>query len=171
MKLLLKREQTANHVGKIHFKLWAKIEVDADETALINRYKFDQSLLIGEYNFSLRRKTGIFAGLVGFLVAFVSDLLLPIHLALLLGLIAAGAFGYWYYNEKRERLYVKDLMHGRDFRCPGIIELTKKEAEISEVTAIFRQVMESAKHWGGTQTEDIPVLTREEARAVILKLF
>ena len=171
MKLLLKRVQSTNQVGKIHFKLWAKIEVDADEKALISRYKFDQSLLIGEYNFSLRRNTTIAALVIGFLIAFIADFFFPINLALLIGLIGGGGFGYWYYNEKRERLYVKDLMHGRDFKCPGIIELTKKEAEISEVTAIFRQVMESAKHWGGTQTEDIPVLTREEARAVILKLF
>ncbi|NQY97236.1 MAG: hypothetical protein HRT82_08740 [Henriciella sp.] len=171
MKLLLKREQTTGRVGQVNFKLWAKIEIDDDDRALVNRYKFDQALLMGEHDPSLLRKSGFYGLLVGLLAAFILDFIFPMNLALLLGLGAAGGFTYWYYNEKRDQVFVKDLMHGRHFKCPGIIDLTKKEAEISEITAIFRQVMESAKHWGGTETEDIPVLTRDEARELILKVF
>lgn len=171
MKLLLKREQTTGRVGRIHFKLWAKIEIDEDERALMNRYKFDQALLMGEDDPSLLRKSGFYGLLIAIVAYVVFALIFPTSVALLFGLAAGGGFTYWYYNEKREQVFVRDLLHGRHFKCPGIIDLTKKEAEISEITAIFRQVMESAKHWGGTQTEDIPVLTRDEARELILRVF
>lgn len=171
MKLLLKREQTTGRVGRVNFKLWAKIEIDEDERALMSRYKFDQALLMGEDDPSLLRKSGFYGLLIAALAYVVFAVILPTNIALLFGLAAGGGFAYWYYNEKRDQVFVRDLMHGRHFKCPGIIELTKKEAEVSEITAIFRQVMESAKHWGGTQTEDIPVLTRDEARELILKVF
>lgn len=171
MKLLLKREQTTGRVGRVNFKLWAKLEIDEDERALMNRYKFDQALLMGEDDPSLMRKSGFYGILIALLATVVFDVIFPINLAIVLGLGAGGGFAYWYYNEKRDQVFVRDLMHGRHFKCPGIIDLTKKEAEVSEITAIFRQVMESAKHWGGTETEHIPVLSRDEARELILKVF
>lgn len=171
MKLLLKREQTTGRVGRVNFKLWAKIEIDDDERALMNRYKFDQALLMGEDDPSLLRKSGFYGLLIAAVAYVILNTIFPMNLALLFGLAAGGGFTYWYYNEKRDQVFVRDLLHGRHFKCPGIIDLTKKEAEVSEITAIFRQVMESARHWGGTQTEDIPVLSRDEARELILKVF
>lgn len=171
MKLLLKREQTTGKVGRVNFKLWAKIEIDDDETALIKRYKFDEALLMGENDPALLRKSGIYGVLIAIVAAFFFNLIFPLSYAYLFGIAAGGVFAYWYFNEKREEIFVRDLLHGRNFKCVSIIDLTKKEAMVSEITAIFRQVMESAKHWGGTQTEDIPVLSREQARELILKVF
>lgn len=171
MKLLLKREQTTGSVGRINFKLWAKIEIDEDERALMSRYKFDQALLMGEDDPSLVRKSGTYGLLIAIGLGFVLNFMMGAGLAFSVGLLAGGMFAYWHFNENREQVFVRDLLHGRHFKCPGIIDLTKKEAEVSEITAIFRQVMESAKHWGGTQTEDIPVLSRDEARELILKVF
>ena len=171
MKLLLKREQTTGKVGRVNFKLWAKIEIDDDETALIKRYKFDEALLMGENEASLMRKTITYGIIVALLSAIVFDFLAPMPTAIFFGLAAGGGFAYWYYNEKREELFVRDLLHGRHFKCDSIIDLTIAEDKVSRVTAVFRQVMESAKHWGGTQTENIPVLSRDEARELILKVF
>lgn len=171
MKLLLKREQTAGKVGRVNFKLWAKIEIDDDESALIKRYKFDEALLMGENESSLVRKCITYGILIAILAAFILDFMFPLNLALLLGLGAGGGFGYWYYNEKREEIFVRDLLHGRNFKCVSIIDLTIVEDKIMRISGVFRQVMESAKHWGGTQTEDIPVYSREEARELILKVF
>ena len=46
MELLFRREQTAGRIGRVHFQLWGKIELDADEQAIVKRYKFDESVLI-----------------------------------------------------------------------------------------------------------------------------
>lgn len=171
MKLLMKREQTQGRVGRVQFKLWAKIELDDDEKAIVSRYSFDQALLIGEDEPALVRKVAIYAIVIAVFVTFIFDMMAPTGLAFLLGLAAGGGFGYWYYNEKREQVFVKDLMHGRHFQCPGIVDLTKQEAQITDVVSVFRQVMESAKHWGGTQTNDVPVLTLDEARDLILRVY
>jgi len=171
MKLLLKREQTTGRVGRVNFKLWAKIEIDEDESALIKRYKFDEALLLGINDPSLIRKTITYGVVIGVLVAFIIDFIFPLNLALLCGIGAGAGFGYWYYNEKRDELFVRDLLHGRHFKCSSIIDLTIAEDKVSRVTSVFRQVMESAEHWGGTEIENIPVLSRDDARELILKAF
>lgn len=196
MKLLLKREQTDGAVGRVNFKLWAKIEIDEDERAMLKRYRLDQALLMGVNDPNLLRRAATYGFGVFILSLFLLEMMGPFFLTVLSGdfdrfeatynfhdrrisvlsgfwpafLIGSG-FAYWYFNEKRDQIFVRDLLHGRHFSCKSIIDLTRKEAEISEITAIFRQVMESAKHWGGTQAEDIPVLSRDEARELILKVF
>ena len=56
MDLLFKREQTTGKMGRVNFKLWGKLEVSEDEQALINRYRFDESVLIGSDDSELLRK-------------------------------------------------------------------------------------------------------------------
>ena len=77
MKLLLKREQTTGKVGRVNFKLWAKIEIDDDERALIKRYKFDEALLMGENESSLVRKCITYGILIAILAAFIFDFIFP----------------------------------------------------------------------------------------------
>lgn len=48
MELLFRREQTTGKVGRVNFKLWAKLELDENEQALVKRYKFDQSQIVDE---------------------------------------------------------------------------------------------------------------------------
>ena len=64
---------------------------------------------------------------------------------------------------------MKDLLHGRHFACRSIIDLARKEAWLEDRVAVFRQVVESAKHWDGTETISIPVLPKEEAKALIVR--
>ena len=168
MKLLFRREQTEGGMRRVQFKLWAKIEVDADEQEIIRRYRFGDASLIRELQPELLRHCGMI-GLAAFVVAFiVLYSALSTTLALVLALIAGGGAGYWWFHEKRETIFVNDLLQGRYFTCPSVIELARKEADLTNICATFRQVMESAKHWDGTETIDVPVLPKEQAKLAIL---
>ncbi len=85
------------------------------------------------------------------------------------GTLAGGGAGYWYLHEKRETIFVRDLLHGRHFTCDSVVELARKEAWLSVVVSFLRQVMESAKHWDGTEHITIEALPKDEARQVILR--
>ncbi len=169
MKLLLKRNQTAGKVGKVIFRLWGKVELDEDESEIVKRYKFDDAILIEAVQPTLIRNTALIAGgvwvvLFGVLVSGMGG-----TGAFLVAVAGGGGAGYFYFHQKRETIFVKDLMHGRYFTCASIIELARKEAWLGIVTSFLRQVMESAKQWDGTETLDIEALPKDEAKLVMLK--
>ncbi len=169
MELLFKREQTSGAVGKVKFKLWGKVELDEDEQAIVKRYQFDNALLIAAIQPTLIRTclyiaVGVFVLALGIFLTFANA-----AIAFILAAIASGGATYWYFNEKRETIYVKDLIHGRYFTCDSVVDLARKEAWLEVVTSFLRQVMESAKHWDGTERHPIDPLPKEHARQVIIK--
>lgn len=169
MDLLFKREQTSGALGKVKFKLWGKVEFDEDEQAMVSRYQFDQALLIEAIQPELVRAclyiaAGVFLLAFGILMTLAST-----GLAFFLAACIGGGVAYWYFNEKRESIFVKDLIHGRYFSCDSVVELARKEAWLAVVTSFLRQVMESAKHWDGTEHHAIEALPKDEARQVIIK--
>lgn len=168
MDLLFKREQTSGKIGRVAFKLWGKIELDEDEQALVKRYKFDQAILIAAIQPSLLRNAGLL-GLLALIIAY--SILSPIVPAVagLGGVLAGGGVAYWYYHNNRETIFVRDLLHGRHFTCESVVDLARKEAWLTTIVSFLRQVMESAKHWDGTETHAIEALPKDEARQVILK--
>ena len=89
--------------------------------------------------------------------------------AFVAALLVGGGVGYLYFHQKRETIFVKDLIHGRYFSCDSVIELARKEAWLGVVTSFLRQVMESAKHWDGTETVDIAALPKDEAKLVMIR--
>ena len=170
MNILFRREQSSAKVGKPIFKLWCQIELDDNEQAIVKKYHFDQHGLVGENQKNLLRNSallGLFAGLIAYIVL---DIIFPSSLAQILGLLAAGGSGYWFFHNNRDLIYVRDLIHGRHFSCPTVIDLAKKEGELTNIVYAFRQVMESAKHWDGTQAIPIEALPVEEARELIRRL-
>ena len=169
MELLFRREQTAGQLGRVNFKLWGKIELDEDEQAIVKRYKFDEAVLIEAIQPSLLRKT-VLIGVAVFVVVFaLLALNWSTNLGLIVALIAGGGAGYWYFHQKRETIYVRDLMHGRNFTCPSVVELARKEAWLAYVVSFLRQVMESAKHWDGTERHAVEALPKDEARQVVIR--
>lgn len=169
MKLLLKRDQTSGQVGKVKFQLWGKVELDADESAIVERYRFDNAVLIEAIQPTLIRNAvligaGACAVLFSLLVSVVGT-----TGAFFLAVIGGSGTAYFYFHQKRETIYVRDLIHGRYFSCPSVIELARKEAWLGVVTSFLRQVMESAKHWDGTETLDIEALPKAEAKLVMLR--
>ncbi len=171
MDLLFKREQTTGKTSRVNFKLWGKLEPTEDEQALISRYRFDESILIGADDTHLLRGA-VKLGAVVFVVAALLFTYMAGGTAGILGGLAAGVgAGYWHINEKRETIFVKDLLHGRNFKCDSVVELAKKEAWLEGACAMFRQVMESAKHWDGVEQHTIEPLPKEQARELILRAF
>ncbi len=167
MDLLFKREQTPGKLARVNFKLWGKIELNEDEQTLVERYRFDEAVLIVAEQPGLIRRSII----VGVIVMLVVGLLFAAFQAFagLIAVLAGIGAGYWYFNEKRETVFVKDLLHGRHFTCDSVVELARKEAWLEMIVGFLRQVMESAKHWDGTERHEIEPLPKDEARQVIIR--
>lgn len=169
MEILFKREQTAGRILKVKFKLWAKLELDEDEQAIVRRYDFNQAVLIAAVQPTLIRNTAL-VGAGAFFVAFVVLVgVAGLYGTLVLAALAGGGTGFMYFTQKRETIFVKDLLHGRNFTCDSVIDLARKEAWLDLVASYLRQVMESAKHWDGTEHRSIEALPKEEARQVIIR--
>lgn len=169
MELLFQRKQTHAMVGGVKFKLWGKIQLDMDEESIVRKYKFDDAVLIVVDQPTLFRRS-LLAGALAFVIAgaFAStELSLGVSAAV--GLAAGAVVGFWYYTEKRETIFVKDLIRGRHFSCDSVVELARKEAWLTYVTSFLRQVMESAKHWDGVERHTIEALPKDEARQVIIR--
>jgi hypothetical protein len=169
MKLLCKRDQTAGKVGRVKFRLWGKVELDDEENEIVKRYKFDEAVLLWADQPRLIRNSALI-GVVVWLVLF-SLLISPFGTAgaAIVALLGGGGGGYFYFHQKRETIFVRDLIHGRYFSCPSIIDLARDEARLGIMTSFLRQVMESAKHWDGTETLDIEALPKDEAKLVMIK--
>jgi hypothetical protein len=169
MELLFKREQTAGKIGRVNFKLWGKVELDREEQSIVRRYRFDEAMLVEVPQPNLQRATMFVAIGVFLVTAIAVDFYWSMGTAFLVGFLAACGAGYWYMHEKRETIFVRDLLHGRHFTCDSVVELARKEAWLSVVVSFLRQVMESAKHWDGTEHITIEALPKDEARQVILR--
>lgn len=168
MDLLFKREQTTGRLARVNFKLWGKVELNEEEQALVKRYRFDKAILIAVLQPYLLRQTALI-GLVVFVFTAVVSWYDYRGTGILLALVAGVGAGYWWFHEKRETIYVRDLIHGRHFKCASVIDLAKKEAFLTNIVSFLRQVMESAKHWDGTERHVIEPLPKDEAKQAILR--
>lgn len=184
MNLLFRRSQSNDPTGltdtpsmpaipfgltKPRFRLWAKVELEPDEQAIVDHYHFDKAVLIDTLQPDLLRVSayvalGVFIAATLFFYAIVN-----FSAGVFVGMIAGGAAGYFYYDRNRESVFVKDLLHGRYFSCRSVIELARKEAWLETVTGFLRQVMESAKHWDGTESIKIEAMEKSAAKQFILK--
>jgi len=169
MKLLLRRSQRRTRIlSRPVFQLYARFEFEDDEEAIIKRYSFQSAILIERSQPGLLRRSG----LVGVIfTAVVVTVLADFgwQVAGTLGVLGGLAAGWLYFDRNRETIFVKDLIHGRFFDCGSIIDLVRKEAWLGIVASFFRQVMESAKHWDGTEAMPIEALSKQEAKYVVIR--
>lgn len=176
MDLLLQRAQNLSATtGRTDFKLHAQVDFDEEENALTKKYNLDKTVLIAVDQPGLFRNS-----IIVIFLCFV--VLTPIIAWNLFREIALGwtgvyaislalsiAVGFFYYHQKRETIYLRDLIHGRYFKCPSIIELAKKEAWLDGTVSMLRQVMETAKHWDGTERREILPLPPEDAKRAVIR--
>ena len=174
MDLFFKRSETNGR--RVSFRLWAKIELTSEEQDLVRIYRMASARLDHVYDphlWKLALGVGVlafFGSQLLFVILAVTGLLVFLPMPIQVGatvLIAIGS-GFWFYHAKRETIYVKDLMHGRYFRCRSVIVLARKEAYLQTISAYLRQVLESAKHWDGTERFEIEALPPAEAKRLIL---
>ena len=180
MDLLFKRAQTPGGggtglaipglgMGAPKFKLWAKIELDPEEQIVLDHYHFDQAVLIDSFQPELMKKAAMLGGAVFVVATLFFWSMFSFTGALFWGLIAAGAAAWFYFDKKRETIFVRDLLHGRYFSCYSVVDLAHKEAKLETLSGILRQVMESAKHWGGTEAIKIEALPKDLAKQLIIQ--
>ena len=166
MNLLFNRSQTSGSFGKVKFNLWGKLELTKAEQDLVQRYRFDQSTLIAMIQPGLLRRS-IVVGVILFSIFAAFGLYLGTVGAALGGLV--GIFcAFMYFHNNRETIYVKDLLHGRFFKCETVVDLAHKEAFLERACAYLRQVMESATHWDGEEKVKINPLPKAEAKEFML---
>lgn len=177
MHLLYEREQSAATFrlvplqigGGVMFTLWAKAELDADEQELLSKYGLEKALLIADISPAAMQRSIRAGVLLGIVVWLVLNLIFSWAWALGLGVLAVIGLSAFYYNELRETIYVRDLVHGRRFRCFSVVELVRKEEYLKLLSLYLRQVIESAKHWGGRETIALPVMAPEDARQLLVR--
>ena len=172
MKILFRRQRLSGR--KVTFELWCKLEFGVEETDLLNRCGLTHAVLDAVPQPGLWKK----AVGVGFAVLLLSPFVLsaasifvsslaPVYLMSIAPFVAIAA-GYFWYHANRETIYVSDLRSGRYFQCKSVIELARKEAYLHMISGYLRQVLQSAKHWKGTEELDIVELSPDEAKKFIL---
>ena len=179
MKLLLDRDQkdaalfslVPLRIGSgVTFTLHAQLELDAEEEALIKKYKFAQATLVTSDPIEDIKQSFRPALLLGFLtfvvVWIVASFGTASGLAIVVTLVMTGV----YFRTLREQIIVSDLMAGgRRFRCDSIVFLIQKEAYLKNICAYLRQVLESAKNWDDREAINIEPLSKNEALQAVLK--
>lgn len=183
MNLLYRRDQSSSQIGvsntirspgitlrigRPRFKLWAKLELDQDERAILDHYRFDTSQLVESYQPDLMRQTAVFFGMA-FIAAYILLWMLVSAAGFWLPAIFAAGAAYFYYDRKRETIYVSDLLHGHTFVCRSVVELARKEAWLEVMVMYLRQVMESARSWDGIEAIPIAVLHPDEAKRMAIQ--
>jgi len=169
MEILIKKEQTARNLARDDFNLWCKIEFDEGEQAIVKRYHIDESVLIEVVRPDLIRKAIFIAVGVVLIVTVYFYSLAGLGMALTIGCLSGCIAVYWYIDERREKIFVRDLIHGWNFTCYSVAEIARKETWLETITSYLGQVIESAKHWDGNQRPTIKHLVKDEASKVILK--
>lgn len=177
MNLLCERKQTSAPFtfvplqigGGVMFTLWAKTELDEEEQGLLKKYNFEDALLIADDPSDALRRALRAAIILGIAIWIVVWLVTSITTATGITLLAILILTAVYYNELRGHIYVRDLVHGRTFRCFSVVELLQQEERLKFLAGYLRQVMESAKHWDGREAVPIPPLSREDAKQLVLK--
>ena len=169
MDILFRRRQTPGRFRSVKFKVWAKIELDSEEHALIRRYDFDDSILIYSPQENLKRNALIFGLLCATITFFIVAASFGRAFGGTVGVIALILMTWFWYDWFRETIYVKYLMHGRGFVCRNIVDLARREAWIAQICSYLRHVMESAKHWDGEESIQVPPLDPETSKQFMLK--
>lgn len=169
MKILMRRNQTPGRFIAVTFKLWVKLELEGDEQAIVDRYDFDQAILIVSLQENLKRNAVLLGGFIAFWVFLFFGVVVNRPTGVFFGLVTWAGATWFFFDRWRETIYVKDLLHGRNFRCDSIVDLVRREHRMQQVCSFLRSVMESAKHWDGTEAQDIPKLDPEVAKQIVIK--
>ena len=151
-------------ITKVYFQLNAKIELNEEEEALVKKYQLKDATIINLPQPTLLRR----AIMCGILVGFIGYIVFGRTYFDLWGAGPTGLLGaFVYYHLNRKTIYLRDLLHGRTFRCKSVVALVETETWLQSALGYVRQVIETAKHWDGTEKREIEPLSAEEAKKAV----
>ncbi len=178
MNLLLNRDQVQAalfslvplRIGSgVTFSLHATLELDAEEDALLKKYKLTNAPLVVSDPIEDIKQSLRPAMILGFVAFVVIWLITSFGTAIGFGILTTLVMTGVYFKTLREQINVNDLLvNGRKFRCDSIVELVRKEAYLENICAYLRQVLESAKHWDDREVVSIRPLSKEDAKRALL---
>jgi hypothetical protein len=134
MNLLFKRGQADAMTGKVTFKLWAKTELDDDEMHIVQRYRFDNAVLINIDQPDLfraavrRRHCNAFASL---LISVLWTTGMPLPLLIRRRSPARLPAIIYYDKQTRKRPWSPTSSAGATFTCDSVVDIARKEAWVS----------------------------------------
>ena len=121
MKLLLRRDQKTNMLGKVIFTVSVRAEISDEEKASIKKYKMGDTML---YERSKIVDPG--SGIIGL----------------------ASRLAFKMINLT---ISVNDLENGKQVECKDILEMLAVEEQIKEAAQNFRNVLSAATTFGGEE--------------------
>lgn len=125
MKLLLRRDQKTNMIGKVIFTVAVRAELTDEEKVNIKKYRLGDTMLYERSKLD-DRGSG------------------------LLGLASRTAF-----KMVNLTISVNDLEQGKQVECKDIVEMIAVEEQIKEAAQTFHNVLEAASTFGGEEIVDI----------------
>ena len=172
MKIIFKRTQYRSWLlRRVRFRLWCELELEQTEKEAIRHYDLAPAILASIEVPNLMR----YALVAAAVTAPVSFFLFAYFFGRVTGgFLACGsalAAGWFVYDYFRETIYVKDLVHGRDFRCGTVSWLAWQEDELKKLVAILKRVIETSKYWDGGDVIEVPPYDEDFARDVIVTRY
>lgn len=156
----------------VMFHLHAELELDQEESELIQKYRFAKSALVVSDPIDDLKKAfrpALLLGLVTFAVMWIIG---SFSVASTLAVLVVLGMTAVYFKTMREQILVSDLLNGgRIFRCDSIVELIQKEAYLEFISEYLRQVLESAKNWHDREVLPIAPLEKRAAKEAVLKML
>lgn len=131
MKMLLRRNQKSGMMGmgRVTFALDVRVQVSPEMLALVKKYKMGKEILYYKEKVDL------------------SDFWLLGPFRQFVRIIAARLWNV--------KITIDDLVKGKHFECKDIREMRAAEAQIKEACQTFKEVLESAVHFGGEEVVEI----------------
>jgi hypothetical protein len=128
MQLLIKRGQRRAMGGKHVFDLWVQYELTLEEQGLIHKYGLENFVLtLGNVKRDIV-KSVLYAWVLSLLVLLFASSFTTQAWELSLLVLVGGSVGI--YNQIRETIKVKDIIHGRSFACGSVVALIEREKTI-----------------------------------------
>jgi hypothetical protein len=157
MELLLKRNENPGTFGT-RYELFAKLELNPDELALIRKATPDKTYIVedeyGKSNFRWRLML-IPAILVGLLVGILSMVFIHVFLGLPIAIITCIALQKFFFNQVSGNVTVGDIIRGRTIHCKSLDELLIKERDIREKIINYCKNLEAMHSLGDVQRIDL----------------
>ena len=131
MKMLLRRNQKSGMMGmgRVTFALDVRVQVSTEMLALVKKYKMGKEILYYKEKVDL------------------SDYWLLGPFRQFVKIIAARIWNV--------KITIDDLVKGKHMECKDIREMRAAEAQIREACETFKEVLESAAHFGGEEVIEI----------------